>query len=80
MDSDDDHHDDHQDGDKDEEGKDKEEQKEDGEEPISLTGFLFGNIDEKGKLETDVLDEVRKTFSYVAHAVKLHVRLFCAHG
>ena len=28
------------------------------EEPISLTGFLFGNIDESGKLETDILDEV----------------------
>ena len=24
----------------------------------SLTGFLFGNIDEKGELEEDFLDEV----------------------
>ena len=24
----------------------------------TLTGFLFGNIDEKGKLENDILDEV----------------------
>ena len=26
----------------------------------SLTGFLFGNIDEKGELEGDFLDEVCK--------------------
>jgi hypothetical protein len=26
----------------------------------SLTGFLFGNIDEKGELEEDFLDEVNK--------------------
>ena len=26
----------------------------------SLTGFLFGNIDEKGELEEDFLDEVTK--------------------
>ena len=26
---------------------------------LSLTGFLFGNIDEKGELEDDVLDEVK---------------------
>jgi len=25
---------------------------------VNLTGFLFGNIDEKGKLENDILDEV----------------------
>ena len=25
----------------------------------SLTGFLFGNIDKRGKLEDDFLDEVR---------------------
>ena len=25
---------------------------------FSLTGFLFGNIDEKGQLEEDFLDEV----------------------
>lgn len=25
-----------------------------------LAGFLFGNIDESGRLETDILDEVRK--------------------
>ena len=27
----------------------------------SLTGFLFGNIDEKGELEEDFLDEVYHT-------------------
>ena len=27
--------------------------------PVSLTGFLFGNIDEKGQLENDILDEVQ---------------------
>lgn len=26
---------------------------------LNLTGFLFGNIDEEGKLEDDFLDEVR---------------------
>lgn len=25
---------------------------------ISLTSFLFGNVDERGQLETDFLDEV----------------------
>ena len=29
----------------------------------ALTGFLFGNIDNKGELEDDILDEVRK-FTY----------------
>lgn len=27
-------------------------------ESISLTNFLFGNVDERGQLETDFLDEV----------------------
>ena len=27
----------------------------------SLTGFLFGNIDEKGELQEDFLDEVKHT-------------------
>lgn len=27
----------------------------------SLTGFLFGNIDEKGELEEDFLDEVNRS-------------------
>lgn len=31
----------------------------DNEEPCTdLTGFLFGNIDDKGHLENDILDEV----------------------
>lgn len=29
----------------------------------SLTGFLFGNIDEKGELDEDFLDEVSFFFS-----------------
>lgn len=27
---------------------------------INLTGFLFGNIDSEGRLETDILDEESK--------------------
>ena len=30
----------------------------------SLTGFLFGNIDKKGQLIDDVLDEVRTPLQY----------------
>lgn len=40
---------------------------EDQDRPFSLTGFLFGNINEDGQLEGDsVLDNVSlfKTFSY----------------
>lgn len=29
-------------------------------EGIDLTGFLFGNVDEKGELENDFLDEEAK--------------------
>ena len=37
---------------------DSEEEQEEGQGQATLTGFLFGNIDKKGKLEDDVLDEV----------------------
>ncbi len=36
----------------------------------SLTGFLFGNIDKEGKLENDVLDEVK--FEYEIHESDIH--------
>lgn len=29
-----------------------------GSRTMAMTGFLFGNIDEKGELESDFLDEV----------------------
>jgi len=35
----------------------------------SLTGFLFGNIDEKGELEGDFLDEV--VFCYMVMVLNL---------
>lgn len=31
-----------------------------GRETMSLTNFLFGNVDEKGELENDFLDEVSR--------------------
>jgi len=34
----------------------------DGESNIGLVGFMFGNIDKHGKLESDVFDEVREMF------------------
>lgn len=44
---------------------------------ISLTGFLFGNIDTKGDLDEDFLDEVRN-FHFVLSVldVMLLARLF----
>lgn len=41
----------------------------DDEGSINLTGFLFGNINERGELEDDdILDEVRKESRWVNHA------------
>lgn len=46
----------HQDGSQDEDN-DEPSQK-DGRETMSLTNFLFGNVDEKGELESEFLDAV----------------------
>ena len=66
-DEDDDHHDDddedHDDGDQDAKEEEEEEQRE--QRVVSLTGFLFGNIDKSGNLETDVLDEVRNSRAHL---------------
>ncbi|KAK9685358.1 TATA box-binding protein binding [Popillia japonica] len=35
---------------------DSDEETDNGEECVNLTGFLFGNIDEAGQLESDVFD------------------------
>lgn len=47
---------DHQDGSQDEDND--ENPHKDGKETISLTNFLFGNVDEKGQLESEFLDDV----------------------
>ena len=36
---------------------------------FSLTGFLFGNIDEKGQLEEDFLDEVNILITIVLYTI-----------
>ena len=38
-----------------------------------LTGFLFGNIDKKGELEDDVLDQVMSQISTIMQSL----RTFC---
>ena len=49
----------HEDGDRDErEQEDSHEDHGNTDMSAALTGFLFGNIDEKGELEVDFLDEV----------------------
>lgn len=41
------------------------------EDHLNLTGFLFGNINERGELEdSDILDEVRK------HGCVIRVKLY----
>ena len=37
----------------------------------TVTGFLFGNVNEKGELESDVLDEVKDTLLGVPPGMEL---------
>ena len=40
------------------------------EQAATLTSFLFGNIDKEGRLEDDVLDEVRKWLASLHHRLQ----------
>lgn len=43
-----------------------------------LTGFLFGNVDENGKLESDVLDEQAKSqLNSLSKFVNLILNKYC---
>lgn len=58
--------------------EDEQELEEDGggsSQDSALTGFLFGNIDKKGKLENDVLDEVRHTKKIVCLWLLMHTEM-----
>ena len=52
------------DSDHEEEEQEEEEEATRNSQDSTLTGFLFGNIDKKGKLENDVLDEVNSHTVY----------------
>ena len=43
---------------------------------VSLTGFLFGNIDEKGELEDDILDEVSMSLIKYSH-INIYIHIWC---
>ena len=49
----------HQEGSQDEEHEDMDDEpSKEKDERLSFTNFMFGNVDKKGKLENDFLDEV----------------------